>query len=161
VENLSKLMKEDVINNYPRLPIAKFNKQVNLSLKRLFESAGCDITREQEVILRELIQSDGFNQAELARRVGQDRNNLSRTLHLLEDRGLIKRVVRGEDKRNSNVRITAAGRKLHAQAFKAIEAYWNILFEGSSQADIAEISSNLERLSRNLSNFVENGENSQ
>jgi len=151
-------MKDDMSKLYPRLPIAKFNKLVNLTLKRLFEAAGCDITREQEVILRELAQSDGFNQAELAKRVGQDRNNLSRTLRLLEDRSLIKRHVRGDDKRNSEVRITSAGRKLHAQAFEAIETYWTILFEGFTQSEILEISSNLDQLSNNLINFSENGE---
>lgn len=154
-------MKDDVNIHSQRLPIAKFNKLVNLTLKRLFESVGCDVTREQEVILRELTQSDGFNQAELAKRVGQDRNNLSRTLRLLEDRGLITRDVRGDDKRNSEVRITPTGRKLHAQAFEAIETYWAILFEGFTQSEISEITSNLDRLSNNLIKFSENGKNTK
>ena len=149
-------MKNNIETNYPRLPLAQFNKQVNLALKRLFKAVGSDITREQEVILRELCRSDGINQAQLAMQVGQDRNNLSRTLRLLEDRGLIKRDIRGTDKRNSDVRITSAGRKLHAQAFKAIETYWSILFEGFSSKEIEQITSNFDRLSENLSKFVEN-----
>jgi len=149
-------MKNNTETNYPRLPLAQFNKQVNLALKRLFKVVGSDITREQEVILRELCRSDGINQAQLAMQVGQDRNNLSRTLRLLEDRGLIKRDIRGTDKRNSDVRITSAGRKLHAQAFEAIETYWSILFEGFSSKEIEQITSKFDRLSENLSKFVEN-----
>ena len=52
-------------------------------MTRLFRAHGYDITREQEVILRELCERDGVHQADLARRVGQDRNNLSRTLEIL------------------------------------------------------------------------------
>ena len=154
-------MNDDLGNKFQGLPIAKFNKLVNLTLKRLFETAGCDITREQEVILRELVHSDGYNQAELATRVGQDRNNLSRTLRLLEDRELIKRQVRGDDKRNSDVRITSAGRKLHVQAFKVFEAYWTILFDGASQSEISEITKYFDWLLRNLTKFADNSDTSQ
>ena len=143
------------IHEYRRLPLSKFNKLVNLTLKRLFKSVGCDITREQEVILRELCRSDGVNQAQLAARVGQDRNNLSRTLSLLEHRGLIKKEIHGSDKRNADIRITRSGRKLHAQAFAAIEMYWQILFKGLSPREIQVFSENINRLSENLSNFVD------
>ena len=146
----------DAIHEYPGLPLSKFNKLVNLTLKRLFKSVGCDITREQEVILRELCRSDGINQAKLAIRVGQDRNNLSRTLSLLEHRGLIKKDVHGADKRNTDIRITRTGRKLHAQAFEAIEMYWNILFDGLSPREVQTFSENINKLSENLAQFVNN-----
>lgn len=153
-------MSENNFVNAPRLPLAKFNKLVNLTLKRLFAAEAVDTTREQEVILRELCQTDGVNQAQLALRVGQDRNNLSRTLRLLEERGLIRREVLGTDKRHSRVEITPEGRKLHARAFAAIEKYWTILFDGLSPQEIAALTESIEQLTENLTKFVDVGSNS-
>ena len=153
-------MSENNLLNGPRLPLAKFNKLVNLTLKRLFAAEAVDTTREQEVILRELCQTDGVNQAQLALRVGQDRNNLSRTLRLLEERGLIRREVLGTDKRHSRVEITPEGRKLHAKALAAIEKYRTILFDGLSPQEIAALTDSIEQLTENLTKFVDVGSNS-
>ncbi len=140
---------------YPRLPLARFNKLVNLSLARLLKEAGCPITREQEVILRELCRNDCISQVELAKRVGQDPNNLSRTLALLEKRALISRAVRASDRRSSTVRITSAGRRLHAQAFETIRAYWQVLFQGFSPQEISDFANSLDRMIANLGDFVD------
>ena len=148
-------MKEDAAISYPRLPLARFDKLVNLTLSRLLKRIGCPITRQQEIILRELRRADGLSQGELAARVGQDRNNLSRTLQLLERRKLITRHVRGSDRRSFDVRITAAGREVHKQAFKAIEAYWKILFDGFSQDEIEGFARTIHRLSDNLSTYID------
>ncbi len=151
-------MKKDAAISYPRLPLARFDKLVNLTLSRLLKGIGCPITRQQEIILRELCRADGLSQGELAARVGQDRNNLSRTLGLLERRKFVTRHVRGSDRRSFDVRITAAGREVHKQAFKAIEAYWEILFKGFSQDEIERFARTIHRLSDNLSTFVEGGD---
>lgn len=145
--------------SFPRLPLARFNKMVNLTLKRMFEEHGCQITREQEIILRELSRSDGINQLELAQRVGQDRNNLSRTLGILEGRGLIEREVRLSDKRHYNVHITQSGRELHVRAYAVIEAYWQILFQGFDQSEIDFFARAVHRLTDNLARYVDNGDN--
>lgn len=126
-------------------------------ITRLLKMAGCDVTREQEVILRELIRSGGVNQIELAERVGQDPNNLSRTLSILESRGQIVRKTRGSDRRSKIIHVTSAGRAIHKEAFKAIEAYWTILFRGCSQDDIDTFIATVDRLSGNLGDYIKNG----
>jgi len=138
---------------YPRLPFALFNKLINLTMSHLFKTHGHKITREQEVILRELCRLDGANQVGLALRTGQDRNNLSRTLTLLEGKGLILRDVCDVDKRNSRVYITEAGRQLHEQAFKTILEYQSILFKGFNQREINHFSETIQLLIANLSEF--------
>lgn len=141
--------------NYPRIRLNLFHKLINLTMSRLFRAYGYDITREQEVILRELRDRDGINQADLARRVGQDRNNLSRTLEILELKGLIVRGSSDVDRRQSIVYITDQGRELHKGAFQAIEAYRRILFRGFSQQEIETFASMIERLTANLKSYLQ------
>lgn len=140
---------------HPRLPLARFNKLVNLSITRLLKEAGCTITREQEVILRELRRDEGASQAELSRRVGQDAHNLSRTLVLLERRGYVVRAPDGSDRRSTRVRITASGQRAHDRAFEAIQAYWRVLFEGFSDAEIRTFMASLDRMTDNLAEFLQ------
>jgi DNA-binding MarR family transcriptional regulator len=144
---------------YPRIKLSRFHKLINLTMSRLFKAYGYDITREQEVTLRELRQRDGVNQVDLASRTGQDRNNLSRTLDILESKSLVARDVCSSDKRNSLVYITDEGRLLHEGAYKAVNEYRQILFRGFSQDEVDTFSIMIRRLSENLSSFLEQNGN--
>ncbi|MBL8385927.1 MAG: MarR family transcriptional regulator [Burkholderiales bacterium] len=139
---------------YPRLKLAYFNKLINLTMTRLFRSGGLDVTREQEAILRELLQGDGINQAELAARTGQDRNNLSRTLDLLVRKRLAYRDVSDTDRRQSLVFLTDKGKALESAAYAAVNQYREILFAGFSQREVDAFALAIERLTSNLESFL-------
>lgn len=140
---------------YPRLKLAYFNKLINLTMARLFRNNGLDVTREQEAILRELAQGDGINQAELAARTGQDRNNLSRTLDLLVRKRLALRDVSSADRRQSLVFLTDEGKRLGSAAYEAVNEYREILFAGFSQQEIDAFAAAIARLTSNLETFLE------
>lgn len=143
---------------YPRIRLAHFNKLVNLVMNRQFQARGLDITREQEVILRELGQQDGCNQAELAQRTGQDRNNLSRTLDILFTKGLVAREACADDKRHSIIRLTAPGRRMQVQALDAVNAYRDVLFAGFTPNEIDSYAAMVARLIANLESHAQNAE---
>lgn len=143
---------------YPRIRLSYFNKLINLVMGRLFVRRGLDLTREQEAILRELRQGDGINQAELAARTGQDRNNLSRTLGLLAEKSLVRREVCATDRRNSLVFLTPAGRVLQQKAYLAVNDYRAVLFQGFSQREIDAFANSIQRLSDNLEMFLQQDE---
>ena len=124
-----------------RLPVARFNKVVNLTLSRLLKAAPSDLSREQEVILRQLRVRDGISQVQLAELVNQDSNNISRTLSLLETRGFVRRATNLSDRRSQSVEITTEGVEAHEKAFVAIEEYWQASFIGFTEDEI-EISVN-------------------
>lgn len=146
---------EDALAGHPRLPVARFGKLVNLTIKRLLEAHDCPVTREQEIVLRKLRESDGLPQVELATRVGQDRNNLSRTLQLLERNGFVRRTVDVADKRCSLVCITAEGRRVHDVAFAAIMAYQKVLFAGLPNDEIAAFAETMAHMTDNLARFLD------
>ncbi|MCC6306279.1 MAG: MarR family transcriptional regulator [Rhodobacteraceae bacterium] len=139
---------------FPRIKLSHFHKLINLTMSRLFAAHGCEITREQEVILRELRQEDGIAQVELALRSGQDRNNLSRTLDILEAKRLVARGRSRQDRRSSLVHITDAGRALHETAYRAVNDYRRILFQGCSQDEVDAFADMVRRLSDNLEGFL-------
>jgi DNA-binding MarR family transcriptional regulator len=143
---------------YPRIKLALFQKCVNLTMTRVFRAHGYEVTREQEVILRELCGKDGLNQVDLARRTGQDRNNMSRTLDILELKGLVVRHVSDSDKRSSIVFVTNKGRNLHKGVYKAVDEYRRILFRGISQEEIEFFATMIERLIANLEADLEPGQ---
>ena len=137
-----------------RLPVARFNKMVNLALTRLLKAADSDLSREQEVILRQLWNHDGMSQTQLSVLVNQDSNNMSRTLGLLEARGFIQRTTNISDRRSQNVEITAKGVEAHKRAFTAIEKYWKLSFEDFTGEEIEALSTLMQRMTDNLEIFL-------
>lgn len=141
--------------SYPHIKLNRFHKDINLVMNRIFRLNGFNVTREQEAILRALVDFDGVNQAELATRVGQERNNLSRTLVILEKKGLISRKVCEADKRNSLVYLTPQGRALHGELHQAMQQYREVLFGNLTRMEIDSFSGYIQLMTQNLEHFLE------
>lgn len=137
-----------------RLPVTRFSKQVNLTVSRLLKAAQSDLSREQEVILRQLRIRDGINQIALSVLVDQDSNNISRTLSLLESRGFIRRVANQIDRRSQKVEITVSGIVAHEKAFVAIEEYWAIAFQEFTDQEVDLFGDLMRRMTENLEAFL-------
>jgi DNA-binding MarR family transcriptional regulator len=137
-----------------RLPVARFNKMVNLTLSRLLKAANSDLSREQEVILRQLRLRDGINQVALSVLVDQDSNNMSRTLSLLESRGFIRREANWADRRSQIVEITDSGTLAHEKAFEAIEKYWATAFHDFTDQEIDVFGRLMRQMTHNLERFL-------
>lgn len=150
------MTKKQTIRNLPvrRLPVAHFSKMVNLALTRLLKAANSDLSREQEVILRQLRVLDGISQVQLSVLANQDSNNISRTLSLLETRGFVRRVPNLSDRRSQSVEITEEGVTAHERAFGAMEKYWELSFEGFTDAEIGTLSALMQRMTENLEEFL-------
>ena len=141
---------------HPQLRIARLNKSINLVMSRMFRANNCNITREQEVILRELMRGgDGVNQVELAARTGQERNNLSRTLTILERKGWIERRTCQNDKRNTLVYITPAGEDMHHQVYAVVKQYRKVLYGGLTAEEAESIALGVQKLTANLEAYLE------
>lgn len=141
-----------------RLPVSRFNKQVNLTVSRLLKAAQSELSREQEVILRQLRIRDGISQIALSTLVDQDSNNISRTLGLLEKRGFVRRVASPTDRRSQRVEITTDGVRAHDKAFDAIEKYWAIAFQGFTDQEVQFFGELMRRMTDNLEVFLDKSE---
>ena len=110
-------------NDYPRIEINRLRKLAAQSLDRSFTASGYDVTNEQELILRNLRQHESICPTDLARYTGQDRNNLSRTLAILERKGLVHKKNSGKDRRYCEICITPKGEKVHDELWKIHEQW--------------------------------------
>lgn len=137
----------------PDIPLAQFSKAANLTIRRILAAHGTPVTREQEAILCHLCHMDGINQVELADRVGQERNNLSRTLTILEDKGCIAREISRRDKRNSLVYVTDIGRKVHETTSRAMQQYRHVLFQGLTAEETERFTATMNTMIANLKQF--------
>jgi DNA-binding MarR family transcriptional regulator len=81
------------------------------------ELAAFEITPVQYAALTTIAETPDLDATRLARTVAFDRSTVGNVLERLEDRGLIDREYRRDDKRTKRLRVTAEGRRLlHAIA---------------------------------------------
>lgn len=78
--------------------------------------AELDVTYPQYLVLLLLWEQDGVTVKALGQRLDLDSGTLTPLLRRLEARGLVTRLRSAEDGREVLVRLTAAGRRLHAKA---------------------------------------------
>ena len=135
----------------PSIRISRLYKMMDLSLCRKFRENGFDITNEQEIILRTLHSAGEMNQTDLAASTGQDRNNLSRTVTLLEGKGYVARKKAEQDKRVILVSLTPEGVRIRKK-LQVILDDWkeHIFFPGISPEELETFSCLAESLMKNL-----------
>lgn len=91
-------------------------------LNKTFKSAGYDITSEQWSILNRLWEKDGINQLEIAGITLKDNASVTRTLELMEKKGLIVRQIDQDDRRNRRIYLTEAGKVLKKPLIQCAES---------------------------------------
>jgi MarR family transcriptional regulator for hemolysin len=89
-------------------------------------------------------------QLELARAVGIEGPTLTRHLDGLEERGFVRRVRDGADRRAVSVELTPDGERLFDELRQAVIAFNRALTSSFSEAEIDGVRATLERLERNV-----------
>ncbi len=77
----------------------------------------------QYKILRSLQQQNGVQQKQIAQYLGQTEASISRQIHVLENQGFIKNVVRKENRREHIITLTDKGEKLLDHAVTIVTKY--------------------------------------
>lgn len=89
-------------------------------MKKMFARAveGYGVTTQQCAPLIILYRGNGSTPTEIAQTAGIDVGGVSRLLDRLEDKGLVKRVSGGEDRRSVRIKLTKEGRRLAPKLLK-------------------------------------------
>ena len=144
-----------MVNNtrYPRLQVSILHNVMERSFLHALQDSHPGITMPQELVLRALRFEGDMNQTELASRVGQDRNNLSRTLGILEKKSLVSKRINEEDRRYHLVSITPKGKKVHEEIFEVMEAWREkVYFKGIEPEELESFNITFMKLINNLQN---------
>jgi DNA-binding MarR family transcriptional regulator len=108
------------------------------------------ITLPQYFALRELWQTDGCTQRELANAVGILEPTMVATIDGLEQAGLVVRSRSRDDRRKTHVLLTDRGRALRETALGIAESVLDRGLEGIADSDIDLVRGVLQRVKANL-----------
>ncbi len=141
-------------SKYPRIPVSRLSKMMTLSLNRAFQAKGFSITNEQEIILRTLRNYGKKSQTELAAYTGQDRNNLSRTIALLENEGYVIKESSESDRGFCEISISPEGENVHEQLWQILEEWRMNVFKGIEPEELEQFSRTAEKYMKNIDELL-------
>ena len=101
------------------------------------------------LILLELKRERRRTQQELARAVGIEGATLTRHLDGLEDAGLVERAPHPDDRRATQVELTADGEEMFQRLRRAAAGFDRRLRTGFTDDELAQLRESLERLRAN------------
>ena len=135
----------------PKRSIGGLLSRVKLEMSAALDAelAPLDITGAQFVILMSIALGEADSACELCKGISYDPGAMTRMLDRLERRGLVRRVAHPNDRRTSNLELTAEGKavypKLRASAMKVL----NRFLRGFTQKEARQMESFLQRMLEN------------
>ncbi len=109
------------------------------------------INKSYRYILFHLAHKDGISQLEIANLTHLKPPTISITLHAMEEAGYVRRETDGKDKRQTNVFLTAKGKRYNTEMCSLLKRIEAIALEGLSDE---EKNSFLETLSKIKANLI-------
>lgn len=112
--------------------------------------AHLDLTAPQYAVLANLDEQPGMSSAELARRSFVTPQTMIRIVTGLEDRGLISRAPRPDNRRVLEASLTRGGSELVALADLAVAPVEQLVTQGLSEEEVATLAGRLAGLADRL-----------
>jgi DNA-binding MarR family transcriptional regulator len=122
----------------------KMQRYLSANLKRY------NITTEQWSVLLQILENDGINQKQLARKVNKDQATLVRILDIIERKELAIRKKSPEDRRFFLIYGTAEGRKLKEEIYPFVESLFQNIIKGISQDQLDLFIDTLNKIEENI-----------
>lgn len=110
------------------------------------------ITMDQFCVLEVLSYTEDVCQRDISKKILKDRSNTSRILNILEEKGLLERIVDTKQKRLvKKVYLTPKGKDLLDRIFPKVKESYLKVFEGISEEELSMVKRILEKMRENLS----------
>lgn len=113
------------------------------------ELAKFDISAAQLIVLASVANKEADSAASLCKSISYDPGAMTRMIDRLEQKGLIRRTPNPEDRRATNLEMTAAGRALYPQLLAAKENVQAQFLRGFSKDDVRVLEHLLNRMLEN------------
>ena len=117
-----------------------------------------DLTTPQMRVLAVLSINSGLTINELSVLTVTEQSTMSRTLDVLEERGMVRRRARPQDMRVREVEITEAGRSAFARFWPVMFARYETMFRDIGEPEFAAFVSTLHKVLRNIRKASASGE---
>ncbi|MEP4533817.1 MAG: MarR family transcriptional regulator [Cyclobacteriaceae bacterium] len=141
--------KDDLYQVIPFL-IEQISKRGKRYSQREFDERGLGVTIDQWVLLKIVQMKDGISQRELAERSFRDGASITRSLDLLEKKGLIQRNSIPENRRQYSITICKEGVNFIQENMEMIDRHRKQFVDGFSSEEIGQLKGYLNRMMKNL-----------
>ena len=141
----------DLKSHDPKTTIGGLLGRVKIAMVAALDAelAPLDITAAQFVILKSIALGEADSASGLCKDISYDPGAMTRMLDRLERRGLVRRVAHPNDRRTSNLELTAEGKavfpKLQASGMKVL----NRFLRGFTKEEARQLESFLQRMLEN------------
>ena len=113
-----------------------------------------DVKYSQWLILDCLTQEEVDNPSKVASQLGMERATVSRSLDILESRGLVSRTHNLTDRRVVEIQVTAQGKKIAQLGVQRLEQTIQAALEGLNNTQLSDTFDTLDALKNNLNNII-------
>jgi len=110
------------------------------------ELAQFDITAPQLIVLASVANREADSAAQLCKSISYDPGAMTRMIDRLEQKGLVRRVPRPDDRRAMTLEMTAAGKALYPQLLAVKETVQTRFLRGFTKDEIAMLEKLLHRV---------------
>ena len=110
------------------------------------ELAQFDITAPQLIVLASVANREADSASQLCKSISYDPGAMTRMIDRLEQKGLVRRVARPDDRRAMTLEMTAAGRALFPKLLQAKETVQAQFLRGFGKDEVATLEKLLNRL---------------
>ncbi len=124
-----------------------FRNELNREFLQVFKE---EITVDFWFILSILWEEDNISHGLLADRLSRDKASLSRTLDLMAEKSLIKRITDADDKRGSKILLTRLSKELKEKATQTAIDFTQSELKGLSPIEVRELARMLNQIYSNV-----------
>jgi len=115
-----------------------------------FDKVSPKVTIDQWVLLKVIEENEGASQKVIADKSVRDQASVTRTLDLLEKKGLVRRSAIPGNRRQYQIELTLSGRTFIDDNMEMVNRHRAKSLEGFSQAEIETLHSMLVRIQENM-----------
>jgi len=131
--------------------------QASILLRRqlfaLFKKNSIDITPEQWVVLYFLWQNDGSSLGEISQKTQKDNANTTRIVNRMEAQGLVKRVIKEDDKRFFYLYLTEYAKRIKLGVYNSILKSTEICSTGLNEEEQRTFLCLLNKIINNMESY--------
>jgi len=120
--------------------------------QRQLKANGFNITIDQWLIIKAILENPGITQNEIGDLVFKDNASVTRIIELLVKSGYILRNINDKDRRKTNLEVTESGKKIIKKVQALVENNRKIALDGISDEELQIMNSALLKISKNCIN---------
>lgn len=126
----------DKLNTVIFYTIEKTIKTYRQYAQKQIKAANLNITIDQWLIIKSIIDNPGISQQEIAEKVFKDNASVTRIIDLLVKANYLKRTINKEDKRRSILKVTDEGKRIINNVYKVVLKNRETALNGINKKDM-------------------------